>query len=132
MANCSVSTLMQGSAGFESVTVSPLKMTRLALLCQILQKLNPVATCDVPTLLQNAKCFCAVTTSTFEQVELQLLCEINAVAGTGGGGGGGGTLGGTGSPVGVVTPTSSFSFFIQTDSVPPGLVWEWYGGAWHQ
>lgn len=44
--------------------------------------------------------------------------------------GGGGTLGGTGAP--TSTPTASYALYIQTDSTPnPGLLWEWYGGAWH-
>ena len=49
-------------------------------------------------------------------------------------GSGGGTkqvFAGTGSPVGIVTPTADAAFYTQTDSTPPGLVWQWYGGVWH-
>lgn len=44
-------------------------------------------------------------------------------------GGGGGTAGGTGAP--TSTPTSQYALYIQTDSVPPGQIWEWYSGSWH-
>ena len=50
--------------------------------------------------------------------------------------GGGGTAAiqvftGTGSPVGVVFPTTEAAFYTQQDSTPPGLVWSYYAGAWH-
>ena len=38
---------------------------------------------------------------------------------------------GTGSPVGVIFPTTSAAFYTQQDSTPPGLVWSYYSGAWH-
>ena len=45
------------------------------------------------------------------------------------GGSGGGTNGGTGVP--TATPSTPYALYIQTDSVPPGLIWEYYNGAWH-
>jgi hypothetical protein len=48
---------------------------------------------------------------------------------TGGGGGGGGVTGGTGQP--SANPGTSYAVYIQTDSVPPGLLWQWYLGGWH-
>ena len=60
-----------------------------------------------------------------DTIRLLLVKEVLA------GGSGGGTSGGNGSPVGVITPTSSHAFYIQDDSTPPGLIWEWFGGAWH-
>ena len=40
-------------------------------------------------------------------------------------------FGGTGSPVGIIKPTTTFAIYIQSDSSPPGLIWEWYDGQWH-
>lgn len=45
------------------------------------------------------------------------------------GGSGGGTNGGTGVP--TSTPSTPYALYIQTDSVPAGLIWEYYSGAWH-
>jgi len=39
---------------------------------------------------------------------------------------------GNGSPVGVITPTTLSAKYTQRDSLPPGLIWDWYDGAWHQ
>lgn len=83
MATCDVNTLMQGAGGFNAVTVQPYQLSKLALLCQIAEKVG--MTCDVATLMSDARCFCAVTSDPFKKVELQLLCEILAGVGTGGG-----------------------------------------------
>lgn len=42
---------------------------------------------------------------------------------------GGGITSGAGAP--TSTPSSGSGIYIQTDSVPPGLQWEYYSGAWH-
>jgi len=76
MSQCDATALLQSGACFCKVTVDPLKQARLALLCQILQGLNPMQTCDVPTLMQAAKCFCSVTVDPEKMVELQLLANI--------------------------------------------------------
>ena len=44
-------------------------------------------------------------------------------------GGGAGVACGNGAP--TSTPSSSCAFYIQTDGVPAGVIWEWYNGAWH-
>lgn len=36
---------------------------------------------------------------------------------------------GAGAP--VAPPAGAEAIYIQTDSVPPGLYWSYYGGAWH-
>jgi len=36
---------------------------------------------------------------------------------------------GTGAP--STAPSGGAGFYIQTDSTPPGVIWEYYGGAWH-
>ena len=38
---------------------------------------------------------------------------------------------GTGSPVGVVFPTTDAALYTQTDSTPAGVVWSYYDGVWH-
>ena len=40
------------------------------------------------------------------------------------------TFTGTGSPVGVIFPTVASAFYTQTDSDPPGQIWNWWGGSW--
>lgn len=57
-----------------------------------------------------------------------LLVKMVKTAG-GGGGGGGGVTAGNGAP--VAAPASGAGIYIQQDSVPPGLLWEYYSGAWH-
>lgn len=37
---------------------------------------------------------------------------------------------GPGSPVGVIFPTVSSAFYTQTDSDPPGIVWNWFNNSW--
>lgn len=105
------------------------ELMKLSLLAQILKAQNPMADTSPQALLAAANCYTCFLNSPalMGLAELALLAQIV----TGGTGSGGGTLGGTGSPVGVVTPSSAFAFYIQTDSAPPGLIWEWYGGAWH-
>ena len=95
-------------------------MAKLALLCSILRKYNPMASCNIETLLNDGRCFCGVTRVPSEIAELQLLCEINAVAG----GGSGATciIGGVGAPVGV--PPCNFSIYIQQPGPNFGL---WLG-----
>lgn len=47
--------------------------------------------------------------------------------------GSGGSFNGGGSSSGIGAPTASTTgnIYIQTDSDPPGLLWEYYSGAWH-
>ena len=57
----------------------------------------------------------------------------NGVAWGGGGGGGGGSsskqmFSGTGSPVGVISPTTSEALYFQTDT---GQWWAFFSGVWH-
>jgi hypothetical protein len=40
------------------------------------------------------------------------------------------TYAGPGSPVGVIFPTVSSAFYTQTDTDPPGQVWNWYNNSW--
>ena len=47
----------------------------------------------------------------------------------GGGGGAQDVFTGTGNP--TVTPSTSAALYIQQDSIPPGIIWQWYGGVWH-
>lgn len=104
-----------------------LQLMELAVLKQILLAVNPNAVTDAKTLLNQATCYQCYSANEYSLrlIETSLLVQVlNASVG-------GGTNGGTGSPVGVVTPSSSYALYIQTDSVPPGQIWEWYGGAWH-
>jgi hypothetical protein len=53
-------------------------------------------------------------------------------ASTGGGGGGDTQIFScAGSPVGVIFPTATDALCFQTDSVPAGIMWSYYEGAWH-
>lgn len=80
--------------------------------------------CTPASLAAASECYrCSMTEKSLLASAVYILCN--------GGAGGGGTLGGTGAPTGVITPSSDYALYIQTDSVPPGLIWEWYGGVWH-
>lgn len=89
MATCSVQTLLDDSPCFATLAgPGQWESVKLALLCQILQALDPMATCDVQTLLTAGKCFYpAVSEGMGQTLELQLLCEISAAVGGGGGAG---------------------------------------------
>ena len=42
-----------------------------------------------------------------------------------------GVFAGNGDPTGVVVPTTAGAIYVQIDSDPPGIIWEFYSGAWH-
>jgi hypothetical protein len=108
-----------------------LRLMKLALLNQIATGVA-LAT-DPQSLLTQANCFECYAGNSFmlELFELALLSQIASGTGGGGGSGGGGVTAGNGAP--TSTPTSSGALYIQQDSVPAGLIWEWYGspGSWH-
>lgn len=52
-------------------------------------------------------------------------------ASTGGTGGDTQIFSGAGSPDGVIFPTATDALYFQTDSVPAGIMWSYYEGAWH-
>lgn len=96
-----------------------------ALLCRILQTLDPVATCDISTLIESGKCFMCLDDRAMKAVQLQLLCEILDASG------GSGT--GTGVDCGIVDPTIdpgvSCQIFYNTAN---STLWSWndVAGAW--
>lgn len=133
MADTTAKTLLAAAACYQCNAANSyeLQMIKLALLKQILLAQNAMADTTPQTLLKQASCYSCYASNAYmlEMIELALLQQI-VINGSTGGGGSGGTFGGNGSPVGVVFPTSAFAFYIQADSVPPGLVWEYYNGAW--
>jgi hypothetical protein len=58
-----------------------------------------------------------------------LISLLNQIASGGSIGGGGSVTCGTGVP--TSTPSSGCGYYTQTDSIPPGLIWQYYNGAWH-
>lgn len=95
-----------------------------------------MATCSTAELFAQAACFSCLPDGQLQILELQLLCEISSTL-SGGGGGGGGTVfcqsnfAGNGDPTGVVFPACDVAFYTQKDSVPAGVIWNWYDGVWH-
>ncbi len=59
-----------------------------------------------------------------------LIALANQIAG---GAGSGGAVGfvtcGTGAP--TSTPASGCGLYVQTDSIPAGIIWQYYNGSWH-
>lgn len=102
MASCDVSELMGEAVCFQTLAgPGQWESAKLALLCNILQTLDPMATCDVQTLMSDGKCFFAgLSGGQSRAVELQLLCNIAAAVG---GGGDSSLIIGSGSPEGVQT-----------------------------
>lgn len=107
-----------------------LEMIKLGLLRQLLLANNPNAMTDAKSLLQAASCYQCYAANSYmlKMLELGLLQQL-VLNGGGGGGPAGFVTCGTGAP--TTAPTSSCGFYIQTDSVPAGQVWEYYSGAWH-
>lgn len=81
----------------------------------------------------NPEIYGSGTTPARGDTKRMLLVKIVKAILSGGGGGGGvtGVYSGAGSPSGVITPAGTSAIYIQTDSTPPGIEWQYYGGAWH-
>lgn len=120
MATCSTQSLLTAGAVYGGVAPGAAEAVELALLCSILQALDPMATCDIDTLLTDGACFGCVTNDPFEIVKLQLLCEISAAAG-----GFGGATCGANAP--VDDPGTSCGLYYTTGTNPG--VWVWRDGA---
>lgn len=84
MATCNVNSLTSSAGCFFCVPPGYWYPLKLALLCQIAQKINPAIDCSVNALLANAKCFACLTEA--GPLKIQLLCNILAALGGGGGG----------------------------------------------
>lgn len=127
MAICDSQTLIADGACFACLDAKQLQMAKLALLCRILQFLDPMATCDPQALVADGACFACLDARQMQIVELQFLCNI---AGESGGGGGiGGVTSGVGAP--VAPPVSGNGFYLDTSN---GDVWAWNSvlGIWIQ
>lgn len=121
MAQCDVQTLMTQAGCFSSCLRYGQQMyVELALLCKILQALDPMASCDVQTLLNNAKCFACLQPSEMDIVRLQLLCEISD--GITGGGLGGGMSCGPADPVAAPSDPTKCSIYANTTN---DSLWYW-------
>lgn len=84
---CDSQTLVADGACFGCLDAKSSEMAKLALLCQILQALVPMATCSPTELVQDGACFGCLDGRSARIAELQLLCEIKDAM-TGGGGSG--------------------------------------------
>lgn len=127
-ATCNPQTILDSASCFACRSAGELEIIKTALLCQILQNLNPVASCDPNTLLANASCFACLPHGTLQIIQTQLLCDI---ASNGTGGGGGGATCGTIDP--VAAPTGSCGIYYQLASgATPSSIWVWDSGlaAW--
>ena len=124
MATCNTNSLLAQAGCFSCLAMDQLQLVNTALLCQILQATNPMASCDVSTLLASARCFEGCTTpAQLMLIQTQLLCEILALSG--------GDTGGSGVGCGVVDPVAApaggCGIYYRTDT---GSVWIWDGAAW--
>jgi hypothetical protein len=76
MATCTTSDLLQEAACFSCLSPIQLELIQTAMLCRILQNVDPMANCDVNTLLESANCFTCLFPFQLQVVQTQLLCEI--------------------------------------------------------
>ena len=81
---------------------------------------------DPQTLFTQAKCYLCLGITMAEALQLALLAQI--VDNGGGGGGGISVLSGSGSPVGVITPTTDAAIYFDEDT---GVQYNYFSGAWH-
>lgn len=77
---------------------------------------------DANTLLAESKCYLCLGISLAEALQLALLNNISNS------GVNANILSGHGSPVGVVTPTTSTAIYFDEDT---GAQYNFYAGAWH-
>jgi hypothetical protein len=101
-------------------SLRPRTVNELALLCEILQALNPMASCDTQTLLDRAQCFSCLQTTQIDILKLQLLCDISASIG--GSTGGGGMTCGAADPVNPPTDPTACSLYANTTN---NSLWYW-------
>lgn len=123
MATCSINTLSAEAVTFQSVDPGQLPAVMAALLCRILQTLDPMATCNVSELMAEGKCFNCVDPGTLQVLIAQLLCNISDAIG---GAMGGGVTCGAGVP--TVAPAGGCGLYLRTN----GQVWIYTAGAWEQ
>lgn len=116
-------TLSNQGLMYASQTAPQWQLMKLSLLQQILHTVNPMAATDPTSLLANAGQYQTYGPQCWQLMELALLAQLLQAFSLGA------VQSGTGAP--AFTPTSGTALWIQTDSVPPGLIWEYYNGAWH-
>lgn len=85
MAVCATQPLLDDASCFFALMPGQWEVVKLALLCRILQAIDPVASCNVQTLMNDAACFFALKGGEWKALELQLLCEISTALGASGG-----------------------------------------------
>lgn len=100
------------------------QLMKLSLLSQILTALNPMAATDPNSLLTAAQNYCTFGPQAWQLMELALLAQIAGAMPASIG-----IFSGTGAP--GFTPVVQNAIYIQTDSAPPGLIWQYYNGSWH-
>lgn len=115
--DCTPAGLQQGSKCIEcALTHKQLLAAMVYLLCTQ-NNMN----CSPTSLMAGAKCIMCLTEKQLLAALVYIQCQ----------GGGGSVACGTGAP--SAAPSGTCGFYIQTDSAPnPGVVWEYFGGAWHQ
>lgn len=129
MAAPSADTLLNEARCYECNTSNGygLELMKLAVLRRILLAMDPTAVTDPSTLLNEARCYECSGANGYMLLlmELALLNRLvdSATALSGN------VTCGTGAP--TVAPASGCGLYVQTDSVPAGVIWQYYGGAWH-
>jgi len=78
MASCDIQELIDDGKCYFALNAGEQEVVKLALLCRILQTLDPLATCNIQDLLDDGKCFFGLSSGAQEVTELQLLCDISA------------------------------------------------------
>jgi hypothetical protein len=97
---------------------------KLAILISLFAKIAGVST-DTNALIDGAKCIYACVPGTDMKLSILISLASQAISG----GPNGLVSCGAGAP--TSTPSSGCAMYIQTDSIPPGVVWQYYGGVWH-
>lgn len=98
-----------------------LEAIKTALLCKILQNLDPDMACDPTSLMSSATCFLCFEPRQQAAIQTQLLCSILAS---------GGGAGGTGVDCGIVNPTIDPGVACQLYfNTANSTLWAWNDGA---
>ena len=96
---------------------------QMAVLIAIFAKLAGMSVTDTNALIALAKCIDGCVPPGMQISILNALANQIVSAGSGC------LTCGTGAPTSV--PTGGCCLYIQTDSIPPGTIWQYYSGAWH-
>lgn len=83
MATCSIQDSINEGACYIELNPVFRDSIQTALLCNILQALDPMAQCDIQALINSGACYIDLSPEVRDSIQTQLLCDIREAIGSG-------------------------------------------------